>query len=273
MDDDNLLSELEQEKKENEELERQKEKFQKPLDKLYNRFLKYASTLESVDIEIETGSESNVTVSYMKFPGQSPYLVYSYDIPGELTKSFIRRKFKSTIKWQGTPLSISFFDAEIMNGIFFSKKNSEFYLSYRIIGSCQSLTELEDLPISNMLLHEQVLQIIPEMLSDKDIENCFRFLIGKTYDITISQNAIKKGCYIATTIYDSDVSVEVLTLKWYRDNVLLKLQFGSYFVRIYNTLSPYLSKKIGKNNFLKKTVKNFILSPILKYLYAYKQKL
>lgn len=60
----------------------------------------------------------------------------------------------------------------------------------------------------------------------------------------------KEGCYIATAVYGSYHSYEVVLLRMYRDKVLKKHLLGRIFIKIYYTLSPKLSKYFGSINAL-----------------------
>ncbi len=59
------------------------------------------------------------------------------------------------------------------------------------------------------------------------------------------------GCYIATCVYGSYNSPEVMILRKYRDNKLSKTISGRAFIKIYYKLSPILVKCFGKNKWFK----------------------
>jgi hypothetical protein len=71
-------------------------------------------------------------------------------------------------------------------------------------------------------------------------------------------------CYIATVAFDSPEAPEVILLKNYRDQILLKNPFGRIFVDLYYLLSPPLSKIISKSDTLKNIVKICLLNPIIR---------
>lgn len=63
----------------------------------------------------------------------------------------------------------------------------------------------------------------------------------------------KEGCYIATALYGSYESEEVIVLRRFRDNVLKRNFFGKIFIEIYYFISPYfvkLTKNISPLNYL-----------------------
>ena len=74
------------------------------------------------------------------------------------------------------------------------------------------------------------------------------------------------GCFIATAVFDSSTAIEVLMLRRWRDESLLKTQFGKFMVKVYYIFSPSIAKIIKKNRFLKQTVKTPIKS-FIKIIY------
>ena len=75
----------------------------------------------------------------------------------------------------------------------------------------------------------------------------------------------KQGCYIATCVYGSYDSPEVMTLRRFRDRKLLKSAPGRVFVRLYYRLSPVLVRRFGS----RRTFRSFfrsMLDPLVKRL-------
>ena len=68
------------------------------------------------------------------------------------------------------------------------------------------------------------------------------------------------GCFIATAVFDSSTASEVLMLRRWRDDSLLKTEFGKFVVKIYYLFSPPIAKIIGGNRILKQIVKSLIRS-------------
>ncbi|MGL5437004.1 MAG: leucine-rich repeat domain-containing protein [Lachnospiraceae bacterium] len=56
----------------------------------------------------------------------------------------------------------------------------------------------------------------------------------------------QSGCYIATAVYGSYDSPEVLVLRRFRDETLAKIAIGRLFISIYYYLSPPLAEKMKK---------------------------
>jgi hypothetical protein len=78
----------------------------------------------------------------------------------------------------------------------------------------------------------------------------------------------KRGCFIATAAYGSDLAPEVEILRAFRDTTLLPNPVGQRFVRWYNKLSPRLASWIERRPFVRMIVRMLILSPILVILNA-----
>ncbi len=71
------------------------------------------------------------------------------------------------------------------------------------------------------------------------------------------------NCFIATACYGSCNSPEVLVLRKYRDDKLLKTFYGRIFVKFYYSVSPFLASLILKSDFLKKSIRQYFLEPII----------
>ncbi len=70
------------------------------------------------------------------------------------------------------------------------------------------------------------------------------------------------GCYIATAVYGNYNAPEVITLRKFRDNVLLENYFGRIFVKVYYCISPRFAKWLKNkkliNNFVRKCLDRFV---------------
>lgn len=73
------------------------------------------------------------------------------------------------------------------------------------------------------------------------------------------------GCFIATAVYGSQDSKQVLKLRNFRDQRLKKSVTGKIAVKMYYATSPRIAKLIYNNHFLKKPVK-IIIDRIIQYL-------
>lgn len=75
----------------------------------------------------------------------------------------------------------------------------------------------------------------------------------------------KLGCFIATACYDSYSAPEVLILRQFRDNILLKSIIGRAFVTFYYAVSPRLADFIAARDGLKKLVRSILVAPAVKW--------
>lgn len=83
-----------------------------------------------------------------------------------------------------------------------------------------------------------------------------------------SKQKMNEGCYIATMAYGDYNHPQVLTLRRFRDDVLLKSIFGRLFVKIYYYVSPKLVWLLRDsetvNTFIRKILDRFCLVLIQK---------
>lgn len=80
-------------------------------------------------------------------------------------------------------------------------------------------------------------------------------------DLTINKGA----CYIATAVYGDYDMRQVVTLRQYRDEVLLKSFFGRVFVKLYYIISPSIAKLlVGKDsiNIFVRTALDYVVERI-----------
>lgn len=76
----------------------------------------------------------------------------------------------------------------------------------------------------------------------------------------------KKGCFIATVVYGSYDSPEVILLRQFRDKTLSRTSFGNNIVKFYYTISPNVANLISKTSILSKVIKTMFLYPFIKFL-------
>jgi hypothetical protein len=72
-----------------------------------------------------------------------------------------------------------------------------------------------------------------------------------------------KGCFIATACYGDFNAPEVVLLRNYRDTHLLQSFFGKILVHFYYIFSPFFASLIIKSDLLKKSIRHYILKPII----------
>jgi len=100
-----------------------------------------------------------------------------------------------------------------------------------------------------------------EIISNMDMSSRARTEINKIIDlINVAEKKvnINSGCYIATCVYGSYNSVEVMTLRSFRDNILSKFYLGKKFISFYYLISPKIVKKFGENYVMKSVMKNVL---------------
>ncbi|MCL2645913.1 MAG: sel1 repeat family protein [Phycisphaerales bacterium] len=73
------------------------------------------------------------------------------------------------------------------------------------------------------------------------------------------------GCYIATCVYGSYDSTEVLVLRRFRDDVLYRSLFGRIFIRTYYAISPMMVRFFGKYSWFREMWKP-VLDKVVNYL-------
>ena len=73
-----------------------------------------------------------------------------------------------------------------------------------------------------------------------------------------------KRCFIATAVYGSQESQEVIILRRFRDKILMKTFFGKLFIIAYYKMSPYLADLIEKKPKVKRLLRKLLLDPIVK---------
>jgi ribosomal protein L7/L12 len=132
------------------------------------------------------------------------------------------------------------------------KKEAEFYIY-----------ELFDQELISLLKKGDTLQAIKLMRegSGLGLEEA-KFYI---YELCEKEgiNISKSGCFIATSCFGDYNSPEVIKFRLFRDQVLQKSLFGKMFISTYYTFSPYLVRMMDKSDFLKYTVRQYILHPLL----------
>ncbi|ALQ37101.1 tetratricopeptide repeat protein [Fusobacterium hwasookii] len=98
-------------------------------------------------------------------------------------------------------------------------------------------------------------QKYPKLFKELEIKIMYTELLA-----TINKST--GACYIATAVYGSYDSDEVLVLRRFRDEILKKTKAGRKIVAFYYKYSPYLSKKLKLNsvpsNIIKCLLNNFI---------------
>lgn len=88
-------------------------------------------------------------------------------------------------------------------------------------------------------------------------------LCGANNKFASSYLLVRKGlCFIATAVYGSPSSPEVITFRKYRDEILLRSKCGSALVDCYYFISPTLAKLISKSHALQCITRWLLLEPL-----------
>jgi|GEM_PF-1615206 len=88
---------------------------------------------------------------------------------------------------------------------------------------------------------------------------------GKSSDNSNSNSNSGGSCYIATMVYGSYDAPEVLVLRKFRDNFLLKCIIGRKFVKLYYKFSPLFVEKFKHNKTIHKPIR-YLLNNVVKFL-------
>lgn len=112
--------------------------------------------------------------------------------------------------------------------------------------------------------------IVRFAFNDDDRENVYKlshFMVNLleiyTPPVVRQTNTKSGGCFVATACYGDYDAAEVLVLRNYRDNVLLKTNLGRVAVDIYYLISPPIARLLDKSESLKAFIRKNILAPIV----------
>jgi hypothetical protein len=82
----------------------------------------------------------------------------------------------------------------------------------------------------------------------------------------------KKGCFIATAVYNDYNHPIVIELREFRDEFLENHLFGNIFIKVYYFLSPSIASIIAKSSLLKILIKKILLLPLISIIRNIKSK-
>ena len=80
----------------------------------------------------------------------------------------------------------------------------------------------------------------------------------------VNQSSSGGGCFIATATFEDYNAPEVILLRKWRDETLMKSLFGQLIVQIYYIISPSISFIISKSRILRNIAKSLLLRMINK---------
>ena len=106
---------------------------------------------------------------------------------------------------------------------------------------------------------------ITETLASLPIERVHHFNKEEKIQQVEEKPVQKKGCYIATCVYNSYDCPEVWTLRRFRDEYLEKYYLGRLFIKCYYFISPKIVDIFGDFNLFRKPCK-WVLDGFVKFL-------
>lgn len=118
--------------------------------------------------------------------------------------------------------------------------------------------------------NKYIIRYMFEDIADEDMDA--EFILGEfhidllekyTPPVVRQTNTKSGGCFVATACYGDYDAAEVLVLRNYRDNVLLKTNLGRIAVDIYYFISPPIARLLDKSESLKAFIRKNILAPIV----------
>jgi hypothetical protein len=117
------------------------------------------------------------------------------------------------------------------------------------------------------LKYALILQYLPDGLRSGENTSCALASPTETFTYTqISGGDEPKlenpNCFIATAAYGSPLAPQLRQLRWFRDQVLNKFNFGRHAVDFYYAYSPRLATSIEKNELAKRLVQ-WALAPVV----------
>jgi hypothetical protein len=77
----------------------------------------------------------------------------------------------------------------------------------------------------------------------------------------------KKGCFIATAVYESPDAIEVLKFYQIRDQLLAPSLGGRILIKLYYLFSPWLANWLSDKPKSRLLIKKYVLDMILQYFY------
>lgn len=78
----------------------------------------------------------------------------------------------------------------------------------------------------------------------------------------------KAACFVATACYGDYEAVEVIVLRRYRDDTLLRTSGGTLLVSVYYLIAPSIARLLARSDLLKRAVRQTVLKPIVTRLAA-----
>jgi hypothetical protein len=77
----------------------------------------------------------------------------------------------------------------------------------------------------------------------------------------------KKGCFIATAVYENPEAPEIIQFYQIRDHLLAPSALGRIMIKLYYLFSPTLASWLSDKPTFKQIIKKYLLDRILRYFY------
>lgn len=84
------------------------------------------------------------------------------------------------------------------------------------------------------------------------------YINGRSIDVYKWYKIIRPKCYIATAVYGSYDAPQVMVLRRFRDEILMKSAAGRLFIKTYYNLSPPIARKMEKTHRLNAIVRRIL---------------
>lgn len=123
---------------------------------------------------------------------------------------------------------------------------------------------------SMLFWKKHALQVAPEEAARIEAEH-YTDPFEKIETMRKSQNS-NSGCFIATAVYGDYDAQEVKTLRYFRDEFLLKSKVGSKFVEFYYKKSPALALYVERKHFLQQLIRILALEPLVRIIEFLRRK-
>ncbi|MBC8228450.1 hypothetical protein H8E77_02740 [bacterium] len=271
-----LLDELDEEQRQEQERQRQMSGQMAVLRPVIEKMKAYANQVQVRGREVGFGMQNNIEYGSDEIIERGVVFATAEEKRGEETDSKTKEAVREIFKNQINPAEelgyilagdrpFQIHNPKTTNAIIFSAAPDGSYLYYARdysaevrAGSSRLLSRRQAISLS----HGKI-KLIPDGFSQSDVENCFKFLLGKSDNIYLSKEAGGGSCFIATAVYGSENTPEVLALRSFRDDVLLSSKLGKALVNLYYLISPPVARLLSANLFLRNMVRKAVVLPIV----------
>lgn len=110
-----------------------------------------------------------------------------------------------------------------------------------------------------------VIDHVSNLVNDSSVATVLIVINAKRQSLDVYKVATpgSSGCFIATAAYGSALAPEVLLLSEFRDDYLMKSNFGRALVLLYYSISPRSAEFIASRPALRALTRNLLLKPVI----------